>query len=182
MQGIIFNALEEFVLENASMEVWNSILDENELASGGSYTSGQSYDDKEIDALASTLCKKLDVTLATGLGLFGEFLFEFLLTRSAIEIRDYKTVQELLSELESVIHRDVKRIHPGAYTPLFEYVPSTSVAGILTYRSKRKLCMVAEGLVKGAAKHYQQEVKLDHTQCMHNMADADECVWEVKFS
>lgn len=67
MQGIIFNALEEFVLDAADMEVWNDVIEQSQVASGGAYTAGVLYDDAEIVALASTLCDKLGVSLADGL-------------------------------------------------------------------------------------------------------------------
>ena len=106
MQGIIFNALEEFVLEAADMEVWNSILASNDLKSGGVYTSGVSYDDEEIVSLATTLCEKLDIPLVDGLKLFGKYLFGFLLNRGPIELANYPNAQALLENLESVVHRD----------------------------------------------------------------------------
>lgn len=180
MQGIIFNALEEFVLENASMQVWNDVLDASQVESGGVYTAGMNYNDEEILALATCLCEALKIPLHDGLKLFGEFLFGFLLSRGPIELNDYADSQSLLVELESVIHRDVKRVHPDAYTPLFEYIPKTNTTGLLTYFSKRKLCVVAEGLLIGAAKHFEQEVELTHTECMHD--NFEKCKWDVSFS
>jgi len=180
MQGIIFNALEEFVLENADMEVWNSVIEDSKVASGGAYTSGVSYDDAEVVALATNLCEKLGVALNDGLKMFGEFLFGFLLSKGPIEVGNYQTTQMLLAELESVIHRNVKRIHPDAYTPFFEYTPQSENSGELIYRSKRKLCVVAEGLIQGAAKHYGQTVAFDHFHCTHN--GDENCQWVLIFS
>ena len=180
MQGIIFNALEEFVLENASMEVWNDVLEASKVESGGAYTAGISYKDEEIVALATALCNILELSLNDGLKVFGEYLFEFLLNKGPIELQEYGSAQKLLVEIEDVVHRDVKRVHPEAYTPLFEYTPKTEDSGTLTYLSKRKLCIVAEGLLTGAAKHYGQTVTMKHTQCMHD--DFDKCIWDVNFS
>lgn len=180
MQGIIFNALEDFVLEKADMELWNSIIEDSEVASGGAYTFGVNYDDAEIVALATTLCEKLGVSLQDGLVLFGEYLFDYLVERGPIELQSYKNTQVLLTELEDVVHKDVKRIHPEAYTPFFHYEPNTESQGELKYQSKRQLCAVAAGLVKGAAKHYKQSVELEHTQCMHD--GHDECIWKLTFA
>ncbi len=180
MQGIIFNALEEFVLENASMEVWNKVLDDNELASGGIYTAGAVYDDSEVLKLATSLCRILKLPINEGLKLFGTFLFDFLLKRGPAELQVYKNTQALLLELESVVHRDVKRVNPDAYTPLFEYIPITKHSGELTYYSKRKLCTVAEGLLTGAAKNFNQTVSLEHIECMHD--GFERCKWNVIFS
>ena len=180
MQGVIFNALEEFVLEITDMQTWNDVIDNSQVPNDGAYTYGQSYDDEEIVALAVALCEKLNLPLNDGLKAFGEFLFGYLLNKGPIEVKDYKTTQELLIELEDVIHQDVKRIHPDAYTPFFVYTAKTDNEGTLTYSSKRKMCMVAEGLVAGAAKHFGQTAELNHTNCMHD--GADKCSWDLKFT
>lgn len=180
MQGIIFNALEEFFLETADMEVWNSVLESSDLKSGGVYTSGVNYEDAEIVSLATNLCEKLDIPLVDGLKLFGKYLFGFLLNRGPIELGNYPNAQALLENLENVVHRDVKRIHPDAYTPFFVYTPVNDSEGELSYLSKRKLCFVAEGLLTGAAEHYGQTVQMNHYECMHG--GAEKCKWKVKFS
>lgn len=180
MQGIIFNALEEFVLENCDMETWNDVIDDSGVKNSGAYTAGVSYEDEEIIALAQTLCEKLNLSLEDGLRAFGEFLFGFLLNRGPIELKKYIDSQSLLAELESVIHRDVKRVHPEAYTPFFEYEKITDDKGILIYRSKRKLCFIAEGLIKGLAQYYKQNIEMRHTSCMHD--GSQQCSWDVVFS
>jgi hypothetical protein len=180
MHGIIFNAFEEFVLEKASMDVWNQVLDDSAVASGGVYTAGAVYDDSEIVMLATALCDILKLPLNDGLKVFGEFLFVFLLSRGPIKLQGYKNTQRMLLGLESVVYRDVRRVHPDAYTPLFEYTPTSKNCGELTYYSKRNLCIVAEGLLSGAAKHYNQTVSVEHTECMHN--DFVRCKWNVTFS
>lgn len=180
MLGIVFNALEEFVLETADMETWNAVIDASDLQSGGAYTFGVTYEDSEIVSLATNLCKQLDIPLETGLDLFGQFLFGYLIKKGPIELQEYNDTQTLLKNIEDVVHRDVKRLHPNAYTPFFEYLPDTQSSGSLTYASKRRLCMVAGGLLQGAAKHYGQSVEMEHVQCMHD--GAENCIWQVKFS
>lgn len=180
MQGVIFNAIEEFTIDLGGMELWNQILDEAAVKSGGIYTFGKTYDDQEIVDLAVTLCKSINVELDKGLHLFGKFLFTYLLDKGNVHIKDYPNTQSLLSELEDVIHRDVERLHPNAYTPFFEFTKIDENSGELIYRSKRKLCQVAEGLVEGAADHYGQNVVMSHTQCMHR--NDDDCHWTLTFS
>lgn len=179
MQGIIFNALEEFVIETAGMALWNDVIEASRVSSAGVYTAGMAYDDEEIIALASTLCHKLGIPLSQGLNMFGEYLFTFLLTRGPIEIQEYNRSQTLLMDLERVIHSDVRRIHPHSYTPFFEYKEIDDSNGVLIYRSKRQLCFIAEGVIQGLAKHFNQSVQLTHTQCMHD--HHAECIWNVSF-
>lgn len=180
MQGIIFNAMEEFVLEISDMAMWNDVLNSCDLKTNGVYTAGISYNDSEIISLATVLCEKLQVPVEEGMKLFGQFLFGFLVQRGPVELAEYKNTQALLIELEDVVHRDVQRIHPDAYTPFFKYIPKSEDEGELIYSSKRKLCVIAEGLLAGAAKHYGQSITMTHTQCMHN--DMQDCRWNVKFS
>ncbi len=180
MQGIIFNALAEFVEETAGLEAWNDILEDSQVASGGAYTSGGTYPDEEIVALAVAICDKLGLELNDGLRAFGQYLFGFLLERGPVQIKSYADTQTMLSELDSVVHTEVKRVHPDAYTPFFEYQPSDTTSGELVYRSKRKLCAVAEGLLAGAAAHYGQSVAMKHTHCVHK--GEEDCRWHLTFS
>lgn len=179
MMGIVFNALEDFVLETADMETWNAVIDASDLKSGGVYTFGVTYDDNEIVSLATNLCDQLGVSLEDGLTLFGQYLFGFLINKGPVELEEYEDTQSLLTNLENVVHRDVKRIHPNAYTPFFKYTAETHDTGTLVYSSKRQLCVVAGGLLQGAAKYYGQSVEMEHVECMHD--GADNCKWQVSF-
>ncbi|MFT6261284.1 MAG: hypothetical protein ACJA0E_000605 [Bermanella sp.] len=180
MQGIIFNALEEYVLEKAGMELWNSVIDDSKVASGGIYTARGKYDDAEIIALTTTLSEKLALSLNDCLNIFGEFLFNYLVDRGPIKVKDYTNLQSLLSELESVIYGGVKLINPDTYTPLLEYIPRDENSGELVYRSNRQLCPIAEGVIKGLAKHYYPSIIFSHTQCMHD--DYESCKWNLIFT
>jgi len=180
MQGIIFNALAEFVEKTADMETWNDILDESHVPSGGVYTSGGTYDDEEITTLAVMICNKLNIELEQGLTAFGKFLFSYLVERGPVEIKDYPDTQTMLKELDSVVHSEVRRIHPDAYTPFFEYIETDAKTGELMYRSNRRLCVVAEGLLQGAAEYYGQNLAMQHNECVHR--GAEDCRWQLQFS
>lgn len=180
MQGVVFNALADFVEETAGMAVWNEAIDSSKLLSEGAFTAGQTYPDEDLVTLAIFVANKLELELPDALRAFGKFLFGFLMERGPIEVRDYPNAQKLLEELDGVIHSEVQRLNPEAYTPFFEYVPTSETAGNLTYRSKRKMCVVAEGLIQGAADYYQQQVEMVHDSCVH--AGDDDCRWRLTFS
>lgn len=180
MQGIIFNALGEFVEETAGLSAWNDVIELSKVESGGAYTSGATYPDEEIVALAVAICEKLGLELNDGLRAFGKYLFRYLVERGPVQIKSYPNTQTMLKELDSVVHSEVKRIHPEAYTPFFEYSERDTNSGELVYRSDRKLCVVAEGLLLGAAEYYGQAVDLVHGSCVHN--GDEECRWQLNFS
>lgn len=178
MQGLIFNALEEFVLENADLATWNAILNETDLPSGGIYTAGVRYDDSEMMALAEAVCQKLGVDRATGLEVFGKFLFGFLQTRMASVLEGRKDLFETLEKLDDTVHVNVKRLHPNAYLPSFQFEYIDSNAGYLDYRSDRKLCELASGLIQGCAEYFHAPIHLQHVECMHD--GAGRCRWHIE--
>jgi hypothetical protein len=48
----------------------------------------------------------------------------------------------------------------------------------MIYKSPRKLCQLAEGLISGSAKHFNQNYKMTHDPCMHN--GSDHCALKVE--
>lgn len=180
MQGVVFNALADFVEETAGMEVWNEAIDSSNLLSEGAFTAGEVYPDEDIVTLAIFVANKLELELPDALRAFGKYLFGFLMDRGPVEVRDYPDAQTLLKELDGVIHSEVRRLNPAAYTPFFEYTPATESTGDLVYRSKRKMCAVAEGLIYGAAEYYQQNLEMEHYECVHT--GGKDCHWRLVFS
>ncbi|EAT11528.1 guanylate cyclase [Bermanella marisrubri] len=178
MQGLIFNALEEFVIKNADLSTWNTILSETDLPSGGIYTAGGRYDDSEMMALAQAVCEKLGVDQATGLEVFGKFLFGFLQTRMASVLEGRKDLFDTLENLDNTVHVNVKRLHPDAYLPFFQFEYLDTNTGYLDYRSNRKLCSLASGLIQGCADHFNSPIHLEHVECMHD--GAARCRWHIK--
>lgn len=51
---------------------------------------------------------------------------------------------------------------------------------VLTYRSDRRLCALAEGFLLGAAPHFGEQAHLTHLRCMHE--DDDRCVIRCRFT
>ncbi|MEM7257918.1 MAG: heme NO-binding domain-containing protein [Pseudomonadota bacterium] len=64
--------------------------------------------------------------------------------------------------------------------PSFESVDDGDDGLIMIYTSPRKMCMLAEGLISGAAKHFDTTYTLDHSKCMHNGDDC--CEFHLKFA
>lgn len=178
MQGIIFNVLADFVIENHGMEVWNDIIEKSAVPSGGSYTSGATYADDEVVALALTIADRLGVSVTDALRAFGEYLFPQLMSRGPVQVQEYNGLSDLLINLDNTVHSEVKRVSPEAYLPFFVFKLASN-RGHLVYKSKRKMCAVAEGLLLGAAKFYNEKIEYEHIKCMHK--GHDQCEWNITF-
>jgi hypothetical protein len=69
--------------------------------------------------------------------------------------------------IEEKIHELVRATIAGATPPRLHVQQLDSLGVLVTYTSDRKLCPLLEGLVRGTADHYGDDVVLDEIQCMH---------------
>ena len=113
MKGVIFNILEEMVIEQCGLHAWNEVLNSQKLE--GVYTAGESYPDTELFALVNEISAKTDIPVENLVGAFGEFLFEQLAERYPIFIENKSDLRSFLKSVDSVIHMEVKnylQTHP----------------------------------------------------------------------
>lgn len=177
VKGVIFNVLEDLVVETAGMNVWNDIL--NTCHSDGVYTSAESYPDEELFLLVGEICKALKLDSATVIATFGEFLFHQLDQRHPDFVNNCSDLPSFLKSVDSVIHNEVHKLYDNPHLPRFHYANISSNSMTLLYTSPRKLCILAEGLIRGAAKRYNSSVSIKHPVCMHH--GAEHCELHLSF-
>lgn len=165
MKGVIFNVLEEMVIDQCGMEAWNEIL--NQLSLDGVYTAGESYPDNELFNLVQCISEKTGMPAETLVEAFGEFLFDRLKERYPIFVESEKNLKAFLLSVEDVIHLEVKKLFNNPNLPTFTYTELSDKELLMRYSSPRKLCLLAEGLIRGAAKHYNSAISISHPVCMH---------------
>jgi predicted hydrocarbon binding protein len=179
MQGVVFTLFSDCVIENFGMEVWDELLEKVSPESEGVYTSGDTYEDSELFAYVGELSNKTGVAATDLVRTFGEYMFSHLLSHMPQAVKPGMSLKDFLLTVDQVIHKEVKRLHPNSYLPEIDYENSSDEQLIMIYRSKRKLCHLAEGLIFGAAKHFKTEVSIEHPLCMHR--DDDHCRLEISF-
>jgi len=103
---------------------------------------------------------------------FGEYMFPRFQQANPQFFADDMTLKSFLLSVDRIIHVEVRKLHPGAILPEFEYKDDSDNELTMYYTSPRKLCHVAEGLIAGAAKHFNTEYTLEHPDCMHDGAKA----------
>lgn len=166
MKGAIFTGLAEYVEHAFDLTTWLKVVDGSDLASNGEYLSTEIYDDEELVALLSTLTKETGLDRDTLLRGFGHYFFETLMSVAKQYVETIDNLFDFLIAVDSVIHIEVQKVDPLAYTPaLFYDQPSSSVL-IVRYTSNRKMCHFAEGLIYGAADHFSQKVQISQSKCM----------------
>jgi hypothetical protein len=174
MKGIVFNLLEEVVAAHAGDDAWDGLLAAADA--DGAYTSLGNYPDAEFAQLILALSRESGRSDRDTLKWFGQSSMPFLSRRYPEFFEPYKSLRPFLLSLNDVIHAEVRKLYPGADVPVFEFETPAGSAGqdtlIIHYRSKRRLCMLAEGFIVGASERFGEEVTVAQPHCMLEGADA----------
>lgn len=177
MLGLVFTAFSDFVIDNYGLTFWNEILSNSDTESKGVFTKASKYKDEDLIRLLTTISKKLDKEPEVLLQIFGGYLFTKLIDKPPLVISEITNLFEFLKILDPVIHKEVKRLYSNSYLPLFQsYERGNDLE--LHYQSKRKLCDLAIGLIKGAAHHFKEDIVIDQLSCQKT--DSSHCVFYIK--
>lgn len=149
MKGIIFNAVEEAVTDMYSADTWDDLLDAAEL--DGHYTAIGTYDDAELLALVGAGCQATGHAPADLIRALGQKAFGHLARRHPEFVEGAPSAREFLKSVDDIIHPEVMKLHPDAKPPRFDYEDLDDGGLRMTYESERKLSVLAEGLIHGAA-------------------------------
>lgn len=179
MQGFIFTAFSDMIINTMGMEQWNELIDQTKPESEGVYTTGDQYQDSELFQFVQLLSEKTGTPQVELIRAFGCYLFDRLYETAPARVQELTSLKDFLNAVENVIHAEVKRVHPSAYLPTIETADGEDDTLILHYFSKRKLCHVSEGLIQGAANHFKEDIVIDHPECMHQ--GFDKCKMIVTF-
>lgn len=178
MKGIVFTMLADMVVEKFGLEVWDQILEKS--GEDGIYVSSETYTDESLTALVVAAHEKSGIPVNDLVKVFGEYMFPLFYEKNPNFFTEGQTLKEFLLTVDQVIHVEVRKLHPGVNLPEFQYVDAADSELTMIYASPRKLCMLAEGLISGAAKHFNTEYTLDHATCMHD--GAENCTFHLKMS
>jgi hypothetical protein len=178
VKGIIFNLAEEVVSREHGEVVWDEILDEAGVS--GSYTSLGSYPDADLFAIVAAAAALYGMDPGCVLRHVAEGAMPLLAERYPQFFTPHQDACSFVLTLNDIIHPEVRKLYPGAGVPTFTYDRLDAHTVTMGYASERRLCLLAEGFVKGAALHYGQQVELDQPSCM--LRGDDECVLRCEFS
>lgn len=170
MKGVIFNLLEEVVTQEFGAETWETLLEKAQL--DGVYTSLGSYPDEDLFKLVEAASGALNQSPHDVIRWFGSKAIHLLAKKYPALFAKHRATRPFILTLNGIIHPEVRKLYPGADAPDFDFDTSSPDLLVMSYRSKRKLCALAEGLIEGASDHFGEAVSIQHPQCMHR---GDEC-------
>lgn len=180
MKGIVFVALAEMVQERYGFKAWNDLIESSNLESNGIYTNSMSYDDKEALILLEKISTKLNKSQSDVLKIFGIFLMKYFIKRypQYFQTDDFISFMMLV---EGKIHADLKIVSTESRPPLIKckVIEEKKVISVI-YKSDRKMCSLAIGLIKGASHHFLENIEIEHLKCMHDGHDECELLVRIK--
>jgi heme-NO-binding protein len=177
MKGVVFNLLEEAVAREHGEDTWDALLEAAGLE--GAYTSLGSYPDEDLMGLVGAASSALGIPPDDVVRWFGRSAIPLLADRYPDFFAPHESTRSFVLTLNSIIHPEVRKLYPGADVPVFDYETSSEDRLVMGYASARKLCSFAEGLVEGAAAHYEEEAVIEQPRCMKR--GDEKCVLEISF-
>ena len=178
MKGIVFNVLEAVVSEAHGEETWDDLIDSAGVS--GSYTSMGNYPDEELFAIVGAASKALSLDADAIVEWFGTQAIAKFHERYPALFDSHRDARSFVLTLNDIIHPEVRKLYPGADAPDFDFQGFPDGSLNMVYHSKKQLCSLAIGLVKGAAAHYGQDAQIRHEGgCMKTGAES--CVLHCEF-
>ena len=177
VKGIIFNLVEEAVLAEHGRDAWDDVL----AGAGvpGTYTSLGSYPDADLTALVTSGAALLGVDPGALTRHLGTGALLGLAERYPHFFSGHTRTRAFLATLTPVIHREVRKAHRDAEPPEFWLADGGGDDDLLVhYRSQRQLCLLAEGMILGAAQHFGEQVEISQDAC--TATGAEHCTLRVR--
>lgn len=161
MKGIVFTEFLTMVEERFSLATVEHIIEAAHLPSQGVYTSVGTYPVEEMVKLLQQLSARAGVAIPDLLKAFGHYLLGRFVRGYPGFFAAHASTLDFLSAVEEHIHVEVRKLYADAELPRFfcERVGDQTLT--MLYRSPRGLADLAEGLIRGCAEHYRENVRIE---------------------
>ena len=173
MKGVVFRSFESFVAKRFGDEITEDAMALPSLSTGGAFTNVGDYPPSDFLTLAISVAEQTKTPITELVTDFGEALFHILASAHADMVKAYDNAIALLSVIENVIHRDVRKLYTNAQLPRFDILDRQGDNYLhMDYSSARPFADLAEGLIKGCLDHFdvkeissiiREDIKTDGT-------------------
>lgn len=167
MKGAVFMTLKAMIIEEHGENAWEALVAKVAPECAGRYEADKAYPDSDAVAYIAAVAVLLNSPTSEVTEIFGQYLFAALNKMSPTYTSDAKTLFDFLQSIEPVIHREIRAGSGKSSLPVIVVRRQSEDRILLRYNSPRKLCFLAEGLIRGAAQHYGEKIELTHDKCLH---------------
>ena len=160
MKGVIFTEFLEMVESKFGYNTVDQILNEADLASGGSYTTVGTYHHSELVQLVVNLHKTSGIPIPDLIRTYGNYIFKHFTTHHGGFFTRVDNTFDFLDSIENHIHVEVHKLYPDAELPHFESSRPNPNQFTLTYQSARSFADLAHGLIESSIAHFNESIEL----------------------
>jgi hypothetical protein len=166
VHGIVMNQFRQYVVDRLGRDAWVPLAEGAGVPPESHRLEGV-YPDEHLVALVLAASRTTDTPLNALLEDFGAFIAPALLRVYAPLVEPSWRTLDVIEHTEQAIHTVVRARMPGAAPPalLARRVSPDEVH--IDYRSERGLCSLAEGIARGMALHFGEEVDVSQPECVH---------------
>jgi hypothetical protein len=166
VHGFVLTEIQRFVETRFDRKTWYALLERAGLADR-EYVNFLEYPDEEAVGLVATASEMTGRPSEEILDDFGFFLGADLLRIYKPLLNPTWGTIDFLANVEQTIHRVVRDRNRQAKPPGLVCRRLGPAEVMIVYRSPRRLCALARGIVRGVASHYGEEIDLVEESCMH---------------
>lgn len=160
VKGVIFTEFLRLVEDRFGLEMVDAILSENQLDSGGAYTSLGTYSHRELLTLVEALSARTQIEPNVLINTFGHHLIGHFTQRYPSFFESEADTLQFLTRLEGHIHREVRKLYSETELPRFQWRFLAENELELTYMSRRPFAGLARGMIEATARHYGDELEI----------------------
>ena len=176
MHGVIFASYADFLAARFGSHVARAVFKDEPI-----YLMSEAYEDERLFDLIERTAAATDVPVRTLLHSFGIFTAQTTFARLyPAFFAIAKGTRPFLLTVEKRIHELVRATIPNAEPPQLRVTPLGTDGVTIAYSSPRRLCVLLEGLVEGAAAHYDETATIEQSECMLRGDPA--CLFEVRLA
>ena len=180
MKGIVFNILENMIVDKFGDEVMEEIYAEGEFSAAvPPFVGPETYADSDLVTIVVLLSEKSNLPVDELIYEFGKYMFPILAQKYPVFLQGVDSPIQFLGTVNDIIHMEVMKLFEGANPPTIKIEGTTRGQTELHYSSERKLCKLLEGLLDGTAANFGKTVSYRHKQCMKD--GFGECILNLEF-
>ncbi len=157
MKGVVLSELVRFVELEFSPEVADEMIRHSAVASDGAYTSVGNYPHQEALALIGALADMTGRAVPVLAEAYGYWLAGRFVELYPDMFQGYSDVRSFLHDVDSKMHREVKKLYEDARTPsIIAEIDGEELA--VAYSSHRPFADVAFGLIRGYIAYFGDDM------------------------
>lgn len=171
MKGSVLRDFAKMVEQNFGKKMFDDLVEDCQLSSGGAYTTVGYYDDRELLALLLALGKRTKTAFPAVLHAFGKFLVPSYLAKYEISKAVYASFFDFLDDLARHWRAETMSLYPSYPHPVFEInlIDNQTIIVLLsavstTSQPMPSVALVAPGIVgvlEGLVDYYGVSAKVE---------------------